>query len=105
MPAAGINGSVIKQKMDELRNHGCFACGNTAIAESGDLSEEGVFVVDYVPRNKVRCGRAGDVICPPTVPSADRAGLEQGPRPELTNFNATFDDGEITLQAMSIQDP
>ena len=104
VPATGINGSVIKQRMEDLRSHGCFACGYVPIAESGVASDEGIFVVDYVPRSRVRCGRAGDVVCPPTKPGEDREGLEMGERPALREFNATFDDGVVTLQALNVQE-
>lgn len=104
VPAAGINGSLIKQKMEELRTYGCFACGSVAIAESGDPVEKGVFKIDFVSGNKVKCGREGQVVCPPTVPSVHREGLEQGPRPELGTFTATIDDGAITLEALNVQD-
>ena len=105
VPEAGINGSLIKRRMEDLRTRGCFACGKTAVADNGNLNDEGVFVIDYVPKSKVRCGRPGDVVCPPTVPSLDHAGLEEGPRPELSTFNATFDDGAVTLQALNVQGP
>ena len=104
VPVMGINGSVIKQKIEELRKHGCFACGVTAMAHSGNPSEQGLFVIDYVPKDRVRCGKPGEVVCPPTVPSADRPGLAQGPRPALISFNATFDDGVVSLQALNTQD-
>ena len=105
VPAAGINGSLIKEKMNELRAYGCFACGSVAIAESGDPVEEGLFKIDYVSSSKVRCGVPGQVVCPPTVPGTDRAGLGQGPKPVLSTFNATLDDGAVTLEALDIQDP
>ena len=105
VPVAGINGSMIKQKIEQLRLNGCFACGNVGIADSGDPVEKGVFKIDYVPNNKVKCGKVGDVVCPPTVPSVDRGGLELGPRPVFSTFNATFEDGAITLQAFNTQDP
>ena len=95
---AGINGSVIKQKMEQLRVHGCFACGDTAIADSGDASQKGVFVIDYIPKHNVKCGRPGEVVCPPTVPGADRVGNDEGARTAFTTFTATLDDGAITLQ-------
>lgn len=104
IPAAGINGSVIKGKMDELRIHGCFACGSVMMADSdGSSIEDEAFKIDYVPRNRVKCGMPGDVVCPPSVPSEDRTGLEQGERPVLSTFNVTFDDGAVTLQALNIQ--
>lgn len=94
---AGINGTMIKQKMEELRSGGCFACGKVPW-------EGGIFKIDYVAKTKIRCGRPGDVICPPSVPSVHREGLEQGPRPVLSTFNATlFDDG-VTLQMLNIQE-
>ena len=106
MPAAGINGSVIKRRMEDLRTHGCFACGVIPIAEeeSGGepFGDEGEFVINYVPKRKVSCGRPGDVVCPPTVPSPDRAGLEEGPRPALMTFNATVDGDTVTLQALTV---
>lgn len=105
VPTAGINGSTIKQKMEELRINGCFACGSVGIADSGDPVEEGVFKIDYVPKNKVKCGRVGEVVCPPTAPSVDRGGLQQGPRPVLSTFNATFENGAVTLHALNVQDP
>ena len=104
VPAAGINGSVIKRRMEDLRSQGCFACGYVPIAESGIPSDEGMFVVDYVPKNGVRCGRPGYVVCPPTKPGEDREGLEEGERPALKEFNATLDDGAVTLQALNVQE-
>ena len=71
-----------------------------AVAESGDVSEKGVFVIDYVPRRKVRCGREGEVVCPPTVPGVEGKG--EGPRPEFRTFNGTFDEEGITLQALNV---
>ena len=103
-PAAGINGSVIKQKMEELRKHGCFACGYTAIAPSGDPSEQGVFGIDYFPADGLKCGKPGEVVCPPTIPGSDRLGLGRGPRPALISFNATVDDGAVSLQALPLQE-
>ena len=105
VPAAGINGSLIKQKLEELQIYGCFACGSVAIADSDDPVEKGLLKIDYVLPSKVKCGRPGEVVCPPTVPSTNRAGLEQGPMPMLSTFNATLEDGKITLQAFKIQDP
>lgn len=105
VPAAGINGSTIKQKIEQLRLDGCFACGSVGIADSGDPVEEGVLKIDYVPKNKVKCGKVGEVVCPPTVPSMHREGLELGPRPVFSTFNATFEDGAITLQASNAQNP
>ncbi len=104
VPAAGINGSLIKQKMNELLAYGCFACGSVAIADSGDPAEEGLFKIDHVSSGKVRCGVPGQVVCPPTVPDTDRAGLEQGPKPVLSMFNATLDHGVVTLEALEVQD-
>lgn len=105
LPEAGINGSTIKQKMNQLQLDGCFACGSVGLADSGDPVEEGVFKIDYVPRNKVKCGTVGEVVCPPTVPSVDREWLGLGPRPVFSTFNATFEDGAITLQALNAQNP
>ena len=105
VPEAGINGSTIKQKMKQLQLDGCFACGSVGIADSGDPVEEGVFKIDYEPRNKVKCGKVGEVVCPPTVPSVHREPLGIGPRPLFSTFNATFEDGAITLQALNAQDP
>ena len=90
--------------MEDLRSQGCFACGYVPIAESGVPSDEGMFVVDYVPKNRVRCGGWGDVVCPPTKPGEDREGLEVGERPALREFNATFDDGVVRLQALNVQE-
>ena len=104
VPAAGINGSLIKLKMNELLAYGCFACGSVAIADSGDPAEEGLFKIDNVPPVKIRCGVPGQVVCPPTVPGTDRAGLEQGPKPVLSTFNATLVNGAVTLEALDIQD-
>ena len=104
VPVAGITGSVIKQKIEELRKHGCFACGYTAIAPSGDPIEQGLFGIDYIADDMIRCGRPGEVVCPPTVPGADRPELERGPRPALINFNATVDDGAISLQEINLQE-
>ena len=81
VPVAGLRGSLIKQKIEELRKHGCFACGYTAIAPSGNPIEQGIFGIDYIPEDRVKCGRPGQVVCPPTIPSSDRPGLERGPRP------------------------
>ena len=104
LPVAGFRGSLIKQKIEELRKHGCFACGYTAIAPSGNSSEQGVFGIDYFPEDRVRCGRPGVVVCPPTTPGSDRPGLKKGPRPALISFNATVDDGAISLQALRLQE-
>ena len=90
--------------MEDLRSQGCFACGYVPIAESGVTSDGGMFIIDYVPKNQVRCGRPGDVVCPPTKPAEDREGLEEDERPALREFNATFDDGAVTLQALNVQD-
>ena len=90
----GMNGALIKQRKEQLRTAGCFACGSVAVAESGDVSEKGVFVIDYVLRRKVRCGKEGEVVCPPTVPGVgDVEGKGEGPRPEFRTFNGTFDEG------------
>ena len=96
-PPAGINGSMIKQKMEELRSDGCFACGKVPW-------EEGMVKVDYVTRTQIRCGRPGEVICPPSVPSAHRESLEQGPRPVLSTFNATLLDDVVSLQMLNDQE-
>ena len=96
-PPAGINGSMIKQKMEELRIGGCFACGKAPW-------DEEVFKIDYVPKTQVRCGRPGEVICPPTVPSAYPRLLEQRPGPVLSMFNAALLDDEVSLQMVSIQE-
>ena len=94
---AGINGTMIKQKMEELRTGGCFACGKVPW-------EEEIFKVDYVTKTQIRCGRPGEVICPPSVPSAHRESLEQGPRPVLSTFNATLSDDGVSLQMLNTQE-
>ena len=96
-PPAGINGSMIKQKMEDLRIGGCYACGKAPW-------EEEIFKIDYVAKSHIRCGRPGEVICPPTVPSAHRESLEQGPMPVLTTFNATMSDDGVSLQMLPIQE-
>ena len=96
-PPAGINGSMIKQKMEELRTGGCFACGKVPW-------EEEIFKVDYVTKTQIRCGRPGEVICPPSVPGTHRELLEQGPRPVLSTFNATMSDDGVSLQMLTIQE-
>lgn len=101
---SGINGSVIKRRMEDLRSQGCFACGYVSVEEeSGD---EGVLVVDYVSGKRVRCGREGDVVCPPTVPGGGEGsgGEGDGERPALRVFNATVDDGAVMLQALNVQE-
>ncbi|KAM0800870.1 hypothetical protein BDR22DRAFT_821063 [Usnea florida] len=95
---AGINGTIIKQKMEELRTGGCFACGKVPW-------EGRIFKVDYVARGAVRCGRPGEVICPPTVPGTHRQSLKRGPRPVLRTFNVTKSDKGVSLQMLNIGDP
>ena len=94
---AGINGTMIKQKMEELRIGGCFACGKAPC-------EGGIFEIDYVAKTKIRCGRPGQVICSPSVPGVHREGLEQAPRPVLSTFIATLFDDEVSLRMPNIQD-
>ena len=59
--AAGTNGTVIKEKLAVLKNHGCTLCGSVPLANDGNNPHEaGILTVNYV---KKQDGCAG--VCPP----------------------------------------
>jgi len=66
--AAGINGMVIKQKLTELRAHGCTICGSVPLSGNNDPDTEGILTVNHVARH-VCVG-----VCPPTQYSASFNG-------------------------------
>lgn len=66
IPAAGINGALIKTKMKELQNHGCFACGGVPISDDNDPNKMGIFKIDFV-WNANCSDLPGRVICDPTT--------------------------------------
>lgn len=69
----GINGSMVKTKMGQLKNHGCFACGSVPLKDNNRPGEMGELVVDYVAKGT--CSPTpGMVVCEPSVPSGNGTG-------------------------------
>jgi len=65
---AGTNGTLIKQKLSELRAHGCTLCGSVPLSGDNDPDTEGILTVNYIA-SKVCTG-----VCPPTHYSAASNG-------------------------------
>lgn len=68
MPSDGTTGSLLKQKIQELRNHGCRACGSVPLS-ANDPNVKGILTVNYVTTIGV-CIQLG--VCPPSshIPDA-----------------------------------
>lgn len=67
-PPQGINGSEIKRKLSELRDHGCFACGSVPLGDSNDPNTLGILALNHVPKIQHQCWtvfRHQSPICPP----------------------------------------
>jgi len=62
--AAGINGTLIKQKLTELHAHGCTLCGSVPLSGDNDPDTEGMLTVNYI------ASRVCSGVCPPTHYSA-----------------------------------
>lgn len=45
---AGINGTMIRLKLNELVDHGCRACGSVPLSEDNNPFEAGILTVNYV---------------------------------------------------------
>ena len=59
VPATGIIGALIKLKLQELRGHGCHACGSVPLGGDNDPGSQGILTVNYV----------GGVVCKGLCPS------------------------------------
>lgn len=48
VPAAGVNGSVIKARAGNLVEHGCAVCGSVPLARDNEPEEMGELTSNYV---------------------------------------------------------
>lgn len=48
VPAAGVNGSVVKARIADLNNHGCWFCGSVPLSGNNDPAETGILTSNYV---------------------------------------------------------
>ncbi len=97
VPPQGINGSEIKRKLSELRDHGCFACGSVPLGDSNDPSTLGILTLNYVPAVQHRCWtvfRQQSPICPPSNsgPAVVPTSYPPGTPPAFQSFNLTAVD-------------
>lgn len=48
LPTTGVDGALIKRKLQELRGHGCRVCGSVPLSGDNDPSKEGILTVNYI---------------------------------------------------------
>lgn len=73
-PDSGVTGAVLKEKISELKQHGCKTCGGVPFS-GNDPNPMGMLLVDY-SKNNDGCNEFG--LCPPSTPA---------PRPILSSVN------------------
>ncbi len=105
VPWRGTNGSEIKRKLSELRDHGCFACGSVPLGDSNDPNTLGVLTLNYVPEIQHQCWTVFDhqsPICPPFSPGPAAGPNSQPPGtpPAFQSFNLTAMDSAAQLAAL-----
>ena len=87
----GIDGKLIKLKIEELYGHGCRACGSVPISDDNDPNEEGILTLNYVSDN---AGCHGFTACAPTIAASDKmnnpfnAGLDEITSTDVVNSTA-----------------
>lgn len=59
VPATGVDGALIKRKLQELSSHGCRVCGSVPLSGDNDSGREGILTVNYI----------GGVVCRGLCPS------------------------------------
>ena len=59
VPPTGVNGSTIKKRLGDLRDHGCRKCGSVPLSGDNDPGKMGILVSNYVTQG------ACDGVCPP----------------------------------------
>lgn len=67
MPATGVNGALIKRKLQELSAHGCQVCGSVPLSGDNDPGSRGILTVNYI----------GGVVCKGLCPSKHYTALLQ----------------------------
>lgn len=85
--AAGTNGKLIKQKLSELRVHGCIFCGSVPLSGNNDPNTEGILTLNYVA-SQTCMG-----VCPPTHYSA----APNGSASTYVSLNDTAANGTATV--------
>ncbi|KAA6415501.1 MAG: hypothetical protein FRX48_00216 [Lasallia pustulata] len=48
VPAAGVDGSVVKARVADLNNHGCWYCGSVPLSGNNHPEEMGILTSNYV---------------------------------------------------------
>lgn len=64
---AGTNGTIIRERIRELHDHGCDLCGSVPLSGNNDPDVGGILTVNYVS------GRVCPGLCPPAHYSNDTA--------------------------------
>ena len=96
-----INGSVIKRKLTQLRDHGCFACGSVPIADDNDPNTQGLLTLNYVlNKNCQQISNEPSPICKPSIPDPARLSNPQPPTATLPAFQL-FNISEIHNTAVA----
>lgn len=67
VPATGVNGALLKRKLQELQQHGCLVCGSVPLSGDNDPDREGILTVNYI----------GGVACKGLCPSRHIQGFLQ----------------------------
>jgi len=107
VPPPGINGSEIKRKLSELRDHGCFACGSVPLGDTNDPNSLGILTLNYVVSIQRQCSkmfRHQSPICPPFIPAPAGSSNSQplGTPPAFQLFNLTAMDSATQLAALQM---
>ncbi|KAL9135413.1 MAG: hypothetical protein Q9175_003402 [Cornicularia normoerica] len=68
VPATGLNGALIKQRLQELSDHGCLVCGSVPLSGDNDPDRQGMLTVNYIGgvlrnENRLGCQREKMFIC------------------------------------------
>ena len=50
VPVTGVNGSTIKKRLGELRDHGCRVCGSVPLSGDNNPRRMGILVANFVTR-------------------------------------------------------
>lgn len=48
VPTTGVDGVLIKRKLQELRGHGCRVCGSVPLSGDNDPGSQGILTVNYI---------------------------------------------------------
>ena len=58
VPPTGVNGSTIKKRLGDLRDHGCHICGSVPLSGDNDPAKMGILVANFVTKGSC------DGVCP-----------------------------------------